>query len=176
MKSKAAFVAYTGVFLALLLAVQLVTMQIGQLIAGSLVNFILITAYFTAGRKVAIVAGIIAPFFALLTGAALPIPVVPVISLGNCTLILIYSFIFGDKLKINRHIKSVLAVAAGALLKNAVLILGVLVIVAPLFHMSDGLTAALSVKFGFSQTLTAVIGGSLSAITAPHIKNVLNKK
>lgn len=142
---KPLWIVQTGVFLALLVVLQWATQPMGQIVTGSVVNFLLIAATLAAGMGSGIVVGLISPFLALLLGiVGMPIYIVPAVALGNITLVLTYGVIL-------RHASSIsggfcyawwtAAIVCGSLLKFAVLYAGVNWLVVPMVTTVSGAPA-----------------------------------
>jgi hypothetical protein len=155
----AILLALTVVFQSLRVLLPFIPVNISQYIIGSLVNLCLIVAAVVVGIKSGLVIAVVAPIIALVQGFT-PFPVLAVpIALGNLVLVIAAALLYKRN--------TLLAFAAGAVLKFLTLYVGVIMIVVPFFLP----TAALSVQFSWPQLVTACIGGILAALVLP----VLNK-
>ncbi len=174
MKNKTLWVVETGVMLAVLVVVQWITKPLGTIVTGSAVNFVLIAATLLAGIWSGVIVGAVSPFLALLLGIVpLPIYIVPVVALGNAVIVVTYGLIL--KLALNqskprKYLIWAAAIAAGSLLKFAVLYAGVNWLVMPLMTNVAGIAAkAPAAVFSTQQMLTAVIGGTLAMLVVPQV-------
>jgi hypothetical protein len=162
----AILLALTVVFQSLRVLLPFIPVNISQYIIGSLVNLCLIVAAVVVGIKSGLVIAVVAPIIALVQGFT-PFPVLAVpIALGNLVLVIAAALLYKRN--------TLLAFAAGAVLKFLTLYVGVIMIVVPFFLPKDApakMTAALSVQFSWPQLVTACIGGILAALVLP----VLNK-
>lgn len=173
-------IAYTGLFLALLLVVQFATKSLGQLVTGSAVNCLLIAAALIAGIGPGIAVAVLSPFFAAVLGiAAAPYPIVPVIAIGNIVLVVTYCLLFQTFASTSlpqRLFTWGSAILAGALLKFLVLFLGITKLLLPMLSNIPAQNAAvLANTFGVTQFFTACIGGVIGALIIPRIKNAMRK-
>ncbi len=174
---KLMFVTRTAIFIALLVVVQYVTSTMGQLVTGSAVNFVLIAACLLVDWKSALIIAVLSPFAAKMSGIGPALlPVVPVVAVGNAVLVFAYAFLMSEKVKLPQYGKWSLAVVSAALLKYAVLTLGVLKVVVPLAGVPAPMADKLSVMFGVTQFFTALIGGALATLIVPPLKKALARK
>lgn len=163
----------TAAFLALLIVFQSMSASFGQMVTGSLVNFVLIAAALLVGWKSGLVIALLSPFFAKLFGIGPIYPILPVVALGNATLVGVYAFIMSRTFKeIIRWIVSVI-VAAG--LKYAVLTIGVVKLVLPLVSVPEAQATKLAAMFGTTQLFTAICGGVIAFIAVPLIQKAVKK-
>lgn len=172
--SKAMKISYTAILIALLIVVQYVTKPLGQFVTGSLVNLILISAVVLGGVYVGVIVAIISPFMAFLfnIGPAF-IQIIPVIAIGNLVIVLAYHFILA---KSKNKIKWVYAIIAGAVLKYFTLFIGVnKIAVTVIPNLKEKQIAVLSAAFGWSQLVTALIGGFIAFLVVPVVYKALNK-
>ena len=170
---KTIWITRTGVLLALLLALQWVTLGTkafaGQYITGSLVNCVLAVSALTAGLSSGLVIALLSPIFAYLLGIAPQLVVVPAIMAGNCALGR------GDAPMWRKAVAVVLAavckfvvlyllvvqvicgVGAGFLLGQS--FFGAPVLLQPMIQ-------ALPLTFSWPQLITALIGGTLGVLVS----------
>ena len=177
---KTMWITRTGVLLALLLALQWVTLGTkafaGQYITGSLVNCVLAVSALTAGLSSGLVIALLSPIFAYLLGIAPQLVVVPAIMAGNCALVLVlWAVGRGDAPMWRKAVAVVLAavckfvvlyllvvqvicgVGAGFLLGKQVF--GAPVLLQPMIQ-------ALPLTFSWPQLITALIGGTLGVLAS----------
>ena len=181
MKKKLLWLTQTAVMLALLVALQMLTKPLGQLVTGSCVNTVLAVTVLVAGLSSGITVAVISPVLAYLLGIAPQILTVPAIMVGNTVFVVVLYFIAGrDSRKIWRQ---VLAWAVAAATKFAALygivvwlICGVLAeslleagtLKAPMLKM-------LPATFSWPQLVTALIGGAVALLMAPLLRKALRK-
>lgn len=175
--SKVQFITQTGLFLALLVAAQFFTSTMGQYVTGSVVNFILIAACLTAGRKSGVIVALVSPFLAKAfgIGPAL-IQIVPVIAVANTVYVLCYSAMFYIKNKRLKYVKWPLFIVVCAVLKYITLSLLVTKVVLPFVNAPQPMVAKLTVMFGVNQFITALVGGILASIIVPLVKRGISKR
>ena len=81
---KTTWIAQTAVCLALLIAFQLLTRSLGQLVTGSCVNLVLAVAALLGGIWSGVTVALVSPFCAYLLGIGPAFfPLVPCVALGN---------------------------------------------------------------------------------------------
>jgi len=148
---------------AMLLALAIVFQSLGrviplgpnsQYVVGPLVNACLLISTGLVGICSGAVISILTPFGAILTGAAMPLPLAPFVALGNFALVLLF-YVFRKK--------KVIGLLTGAIAKFLV-IYGSLLTVIPFFKFLPAQQAAnlASKAFGWSQLITALIGGVIA--------------
>ena len=113
------WVAETAVMLALLIALQVITKPLGQLVTGSFVNAVLAVTVLVAGLSSGITVALISPVLAYLLGIAPQILTVPAIMAGNTVFVVLLYTIAGKDSK--KLLRQVVAWAAAAVAKFAVL-------------------------------------------------------
>ncbi len=172
MQSKIKWITYTALFIALLIAVQMVTKPAGQFVTGSLVNFIMLLATLTAGFASGLTVAALSPFFAFLVGAGPAFPqLLPVVALGNIVLVVTVHYIGGRQ---NRKALLAGGIVAAAVLKFLVLWVGIVQLVLPtMTQLKPPQLQLLSATFSWPQLVTALIGGGLCWLVAPTLRNKL---
>ena len=178
MNNKIRWITETAVMLALLIALQVLTKPLGQLVTGSFVNAVLAMTVLVAGLYSGITVALISPVLAYLLGIAPQILTVPAIMVGNTVFVVILHFMTGEQ--IFRKIAAWL-VAAGA--KFAVLYAIVSWLICGVFAqglLESGMLKAPMLKmlpatFGLPQLFTALIGGGVALLIAPVIRKALRK-
>jgi len=94
MPSRAIWVAQTGIFLALLIVVQIATRPFGNsILTGSLNNMLFILTLMVCGLSSAMILSAISPVIAFFMGMAPFWPFIPVIIAGNIVLVVLWHFI-----------------------------------------------------------------------------------
>ena len=172
--SKLKTLCRTAIFLALLVAVQFVTRSMGQYVTGSLVNLILIASGLLCGLWGGLAVALLSytvPQTIGGNGPAFP-QIVPAIMLGNAVIVLVWHLIAGGQ---NTRLPGyLLAAAAGALAKFAVLYLVIVKWLVPMvLTLNEKQTAMLSASFSFPQLITAAIGGALAILLVPPLRRAL---
>lgn len=177
---KTIWITRTGVLLALLLALQWVTLGTkafaGQYITGSLVNCVLAVSALTASLSSGLVIALLSPIFAYLLGIAPQLVVVPAIMAGNCALVLVLWAVGRGNAPLWRK---AVAVVLAAVCKFVVLyllvvevicgvgagfLLGKQVFGAPV--LLQPMIQALPLTFSWPQMITALIGGTLAVLVS----------
>jgi hypothetical protein len=147
--------------------IYLPTVITSQIVTGSIVNTTLILTTFLLGPSIAILLSLMPSSFAFLSGL-LPtplLPLVPFIITGNIILIKTYTY-FGKKKFINSiviasFLKFIFLFASGFLLSS--------------FFFTDlKVITLISSMFGWTQLITAVIGGLLALNILGLIKKLKN--
>ena len=186
MNKKLQWITRTGMLLALLIAFQWIGSFIPeemtkQLVTGSLVNCVLAVTVLTVGLSGGITVALISPVLAFLLNIAPQILVVPAIMVGNVVFVVLLYFIAGkDGKKLLRQIIAwiVAAVAKFGALYGIVagLICGAF---APSLlaagSLKQPMIAALTLKFGWPQLVTALIGGAVAMLILPLLRRALKK-
>jgi len=170
MKSKTLRITSTAVLIALLIAAQAATASLSQYVTGSLVNLILITAVMTTGLASGITVAVTSPLFAKLLNIGPLWTIIPFIIAGNAALVLVWHIIGGRKFA-NAHIARVIALAAAAVCKFAVLYVGIVKIAIPfMLNLPEKQAAVTSGMFSFPQLVTASTGGVLALAVLPAVQ------
>lgn len=175
------WVAETAVMLALLIALQVITKPLGQLVTGSFVNAVLAVTVLVAGLSSGITVALISPVLAYLLGIAPQILTVPAIMAGNTVFVVLLYTIAGKDSK--KLLRQVVAWAAAAVAKFAVLysiVAGLICGVLADTLLASGtlkppMLQALPVTFGLPQLLTALIGGGVALLIVPVLRKALRK-
>lgn len=176
MDNKTKWVCETAVMLALLIALQVATKAMGQIVTGSCVNFILVMTMLLCGLSSSVVVALLSPIFAFLLGIGPAfIPLVPCIMAGNLTIVLVTALlkkrILDEK---SGTVTELLCVWAGAVLKFIVLFVLVVMIVLPGLGLPEAKVSVLASSFTWPQLVTALIGGSVAAIAGPLVNHAKN--
>ncbi len=158
MKTKA--LTRSAAALAILVALQLVTRSLGQLVTGSCVNLVLAVAALYLGRLSALALALLSPLLAWLLGVGPAFPaLLPCIMLGNTVFVLLLS--------VKRwNIRLRLPVAALAKMLTLRILIGNFV--APLVVPAAKLIAVISM-FSWPQLVTALLGGTLGVVVAARL-------
>lgn len=135
--------------------------QYNNFVVGPLVNACLMVAAAFTGLWGAGFIALAAPFFAIMTGAQLPLPFAPFIGIGNLVIVVIF-YIF-----INRS--KTAGIIIGSVAKFAFLYAAISVFVR-MSEMKPKQKMALLFSFGWPQLVTALIGGLLAVIIIRSLK------
>ncbi len=157
--NKIRMITRTGILLALTIVFQMLGRylvpylgQYNNFVVGPLVNASLLIAAATVGIWGASAIAVLAPIGAMLTGASMPVPFVPIVAVGN--LIIVISFYMLRKHK-------VAGIAVGAVLKTGFLTAAVMTFVG-IMNMPDKKESALMFSFTWPQLVTAIVGGIIA--------------
>lgn len=179
MKQQILRITITAIFLALLIAGQLLFGLIGaplaQYFVGSWVNLILALAALVIGWPYAVSLGLISPFVALLVGIAPPfIEIIPLIALANAMFGLIIFFI--NKIKVKATLQPLIAVGSvilATVIKVGLMYITIVAWLLPALGIPPVQRSLLSAVYSINQLPTAIIGGSLAIIVAIPVKQAL---
>lgn len=188
---KVLWISQTALLISLIVLAQLLTrvippvlvgpVALSQLVAGSLVNLVLVVGALMAGMSSAGTAAIISPILAALLGIIpghLP-QMVPVVMAGNITIVFIMwlcgraSHGTGKK---SAKVICVLGVIIGALLKSVVMWGTTAKIVVPMFHVAAKAAKTLASSVSVPQFITAVVGGILALLIMPSLRMISKTK
>ena len=155
----------TAVFIALLIALQAVTMPLGNpLITGSIVNMLLIISVMVCGLSSGVCVAILSPVAAKFFGIGPLTSLIPFIMMGNLILVLIWYFL-------GNHKKHYIALFGGAFAKYLVLYIGIVKFAIPvLLNLPEKQASIISNMFSISQLMTALLGGILALLVYPRLK------
>lgn len=164
MKTRATYIARTGVLLALTLLFQMSRVIIQPLlgpghmfITGSLVNLALIVAAGHIGLTAAMLISVVAPIVAFMQGHLPPVPVIMlVVALGNMSLVFMFYFL--------KKRSALIAIGVGAIVKFLVMYtsLNILISLLGTDPRLSKIFGALMFGFSWPQLVTALIGGYLA--------------
>lgn len=178
MNRKIRWITETAVMLALLLALQVLSKPMGQLVTGSFVNAVLAVTVLVAGLGSGITVAVISPVLAYFLGIAPQILTVPAIMAGNTVYVVLLHFLTGRKL-----VRQVIAWLSAAIAKFATLYAIVAWLICGVF--AEGLLAcgvlkapmlqALPATFSWPQLVTALIGGAVALLIVPVLRKALRK-
>lgn len=177
---KTIWITRTGVLLALLLALQWVTLGTkafaGQYITGSLVNCVLAVSALTAGLSSGLVIALLSPIFAYLLGIAPQLVVVPAIMAGNCALVLVLWAVGRGDAPMWRKAVAVVLAAVCKFVVLYLLVVQVICGVGASFLLGQSffgapvllqpMIQALPLTFSWPQLITALIGGVLGILVS----------
>jgi len=166
----------TAVLVALLVSVQAATAPLAaipmlrQYLSGSIINMILIISVMAVSTSTGLVVAIVSPVFASLLGIVpgWQWPLVPLIALGNASLVLIWR-LFGKREIVNKYVNRVLTIGLAAVVKFLVLFVGVVQIMLKVLQLPPPQVNAISAAFSITQIFTATIGGILASLALPII-------
>lgn len=181
MNKKIRWITETAVMLALLISLQVLTKQLGQLVTGSFVNAVLAVTVLVAGLSAGITVAVISPVLAYLLGIAPQILTVPAIMVGNTVFVLALYLIAGkDSRKIVRQFLAwITAAAAKFAALYAIVVWLICGVLAEKLLASGALKAPmlkmLPATFSWPQLFTALIGGAVALLITPVIRKALHK-
>ncbi len=140
----------TAILLGLTLAFQ--SLRLPQPVTGPIINAVLYTAAGIIGPISGVIIGATTPWIAYAVGISRLAPAVPVIMLGNISLVVVFALL----VRANKYVAAIAAAAA----KWAVMSLGVKYIVAPQIPIPPPVYASLTIL----QLWTALGGAALSLL------------
>lgn len=163
--SNVKFIARTAILLALTIVFQTIGRFIplganSQFIVGPLVNACLIIAAATTSLLGSTIVALVAPFGAILTGAALPLPFAPFIAVGNFVLVLFYYLL---------RKKEIVGIITGAVLKFLFLLASVNFFVWAM-KLPAKKAGLMLVAFSWPQLVTALMGGIVALIIVKFLR------
>ena len=171
---KTLWITQTAVLIALLLTAQFFSKALGQYVTGSMVNFILVIGTMICGLASGLVVAAVSPVLAFLLGIGPALPqLLPVMVLGNASIVLIWHFIAGRAKGKAVYYLYPVAFVVGAAVKFCILYFGIVQIILPLLSLPEAHIKVLSATFSFPQLITAGIGGTLAGIITPLLRRVL---
>ena len=171
---KTTWIAQTAVCLALLIAFQLLTRSLGQLVTGSCVNLVLAVAALLGGVWSGVTVALVSPFCAYLLGIGPAFfPLVPCIALGHAVYAVLFGLLVGKCLQKKQTGGAFGCMALAALAKFAVLYVVLVRLVAPVIVPAAKLSAV-TASFTWPQLVTAAIGGVLACLIAPVLRRALS--
>ena len=178
-KNKVLWITRTALFIAILIVFQSLSASFGQIVTGSLVNLVLVTAALSGGLWSGLTVAAISPFFAFVLGIGPKlIQLIPFIALGNIVYVLVVALVvklFHAENNSMLFVGGLTGVVVGALLKFATLYLGVIKVFIPL--MGDGLkqpqVETFTKMFSTPQLITALIGGVVAIPIAMAVRKIL---
>jgi uncharacterized membrane protein YeaQ/YmgE (transglycosylase-associated protein family) len=159
---------------AIMLALTIVFQALGRytnlgpnsnFVVGPLVNACLLIATAAAGLWGGAIVSIVSPFGAIITGAALPIPFLPFVALGN--LLLVVTFYYAVKSsKLKPYFKNegkYIGILAGAILKFLFLYASVATFLS-FYNVPSKLYNVMYFTFSWPQLVTAIVGGAIALV------------
>ena len=186
MKKGALTITQTGMMLALIIISQyigsLITapiqgfIPIGQLIAGSLVNMILILSAYIVGLIPGIMIGIFSSILAQLLGISKIPAMMPVIAFGNVLIVAVVWVFFKISKGNLKSTYTILGLISGAGIKCAAIwILAQGLVIPALTQIPEKQLTVMSMSFSWPQGITALIGGVMALIILPVLKKAIKK-
>lgn len=171
MKNKTRFMTETALMVAVLVVLQAITKNAGQLVTGSCVNAVLALSLLVSSAASGFSVALISPFVAFLLGIGPVVPaVVPAIALGNAVYVLILSRLRGKEYPPVQKILVLVMAAAGKFLTLYLLVVRLLCTVLPLKQPQ---IAAFTTMFTWPQLITALLGGAAALAMAKVIRKAL---
>ena len=164
---KIKFITRTAILLALTIVFQMMGRALtpfmgtyNNFVVGPLVNASLFIATAVVGVWGAGFIALAAPFGAILTGAAIPLPFAPFIALGNLLLVLVFFL-----LRKNQFV----GIGAAAVVKFGFLFAAINIFVNTM-NLPAKKATAMIFTFSWPQLVTALIGGILALAVIPAVK------
>ena len=169
MGKKTRGVALAGLFCAITVVFQYATAPAGQLVTGALVNLTLITCGCIAGLWPGLAVGAVTPIVASLFGIGPPfMAILPFMALGNMSIVFTWHVISCSK---GLPLRRVIAAVCGAIVKCAVLYLGIVRFALPyLTNANPVQTTRFTAMFSLPQLFTALIGGAVACAVLPLLE------
>ena len=158
---------------AILLALTIVFQSIGRLfpagfnsqfIVGPLVNASLLVATAAVGIWGGAIIAVLTPFGAILTAAQIPLPLAPIIAVGNFMLVL--GFYIVKK-------KKAIGIVVGAMLKFGFMFAAISVFVRAT-AVPEAKATGLLTAFTWPQLATALIGGAIALVVIATLKRSMD--
>lgn len=149
----------TGMLLAMGLVFQIGFRQFGQPVVGTLVNMILIMAVLMVGVPSAVLIGVTTPVVAFLLGISPLMPLIPIIAVGNCLLVVMFSVT--DSLLYKYEWRQFANGVVAAIFKFIFFFIAIRSLL-PLFIAK--VPPKIYIAFGISQLYTAIAGATLAVI------------
>lgn len=164
----------TAVMLALLLALQVLTKPMGQLVTGSFVNAVLAVTVLMTGLWSGVIVALVSPVAAYLLGIAPQILTVPAIMVGNTVFVVLLHCLAGRRL---------LSWLVAAVSKFAVLYAVVVWLICGVFSerllasgtLKTPMLSVLTATFSWPQLITALIGGGVALLMVPALRKALKR-
>jgi len=174
-KDKIFWITRSSIFIALLIALQVVTAPLGNIIVtGSIVNLVLIISVMTCGLAPGLSVAAISPVMAKFVGIGPLWSLVPFISAGNIVLVILWHYI-GNRNMGHKYAAYVTALVIAAIAKFLVLYVGILKIAVLILGLPEQQVAVISIMYPIMQLITALIGGILATILLPVLKNAIGR-
>ena len=169
------WITRTAILIALLIVMQAVTAPMSMFVTGSIVNLLLIISVMTCGLASGLSVAVVSPVLAKLFGIGPLWSLIPFITLGNISLILVWHFIGNHKAK-NAILPYSIALVSAAVAKFAVLYIGIVLIAVPMIlGLPEPQAGVISNMFSIPQLITASIGGAVATVVLPILKSALKK-
>ena len=181
MNKKILWITETAGMLALLIALQVLTKPMGQLVTGSFVNAVLAVTALLVGLSGSVVVSLVSPVLAYLLGIAPQILTVPAIMVGNTVFVILLHYIAGKNDK--KLVRSILAWIAAAVAKFATLYAVVVWLICGVLAqtllengvLKQPMLKLLPATFSWPQLITALIGGGVALMIVPVVRKALRK-
>ena len=181
MNKKILWITETAGMLALLIALQVLTKPMGQLVTGSFVNAVLAVTALLVGLSGSVVVSSVSPVLAYLLGIAPQILTVPAIMVGNTVFVILLHYIAGKNDK--KLARSILAWIAAAVAKFATLYAVVVWLICGVLAqtllengvLKQPMLKLLPATFSWPQLITALIGGGVALMIVPVVRKALRK-
>ena len=173
-KDRILWITRTAIFVALLMVLQATTAYWGNtIITGSIVNSVLIVSVMMYGLASGLSVAFISPVTAKFIGIGPLWSIIPFIAAGNIVLVTLWHFI-GNRNTGRKYAAYIAALICAAVAKFLVLYIGIVRITVPvILGLPEQQAAVVSIMFSFPQLITALIGGTLTIIMLPKLKEAI---
>jgi len=173
---KVLWITRTALLITITVVLQALTVSLGnQILTGSIVNLMLITAVMTCGLPSGLTVSLVTPVMPTLLGFGPVWPIVPFIAAGNMVLVILWHFIGNRKIPIENaaYVLALIAAAAG---KFLVLFYGITYLAIPvLLKLPEPQASVVSALFSYPQIITASLGGMCAIILLPTLKKAIKR-
>ena len=169
------WITRTALFLALLIAAQVVLRGFGQYVLGTVVNLILIITVMITGLSEGITIAVLSPVMVSILGFGPALPqIVPCVIIGNTVLVLIW-YLLAARTEKKTIISRLVALVTAAVAKALVLWLGVVKVVVPILELPAAQAKMLAATFSYPQLITAAAGGTAAVVILPMLMKLKRK-
>jgi len=171
---KVVWITRTAVLIALTVALQALTLQLGNtIITGSIVNLMLIIAVMTCGLFTGLSVAAVTPIIAALLGILPTWLYIPFIAIGNMVLVSAWHFFDNSKIA-NQYISYGIALIVGALAKFSVIHFGIVWFLMGI--RTFNIAALMANPLSIPQLITAATGGVCAIILLPSLLKAIKQR
>lgn len=181
MKKKIRWITETAVMVAALIALQVITKPMGQIVTGTSVNAVLVISVLAGGLGCGITVALLSPALAFFLGIAPQILTVPAIMAGNTVFVLLHH-LMADRTgkRLTAQLAAWLAAAAAKFsVLYAIVVWLICGVLSEPLMASGALKApmlqALPATFSWPQLITALSGGAVALVIVPILRNALKR-
>ena len=175
-KEKILWITRTAIFMALLIVLQATTASWGNLVAGPIVNFMLIITVMTCGLASGLYVSAFSPIIAKFLGIGPLWSLIPFIAAGNISLAFLWHFI-GNRNTERKYLAYAAALACASVTKFLVLYVGIVRIAVPMIlGLPEQQAAVISIMFSIPQLINAIVGGVFAIVLLPALKKAIGER